>query len=553
MKFLNTNDRFSSGDYPRATRNFYSLFGDGGQDLFRHGLAEITPFPVENNANSDDPSIRNTRLNMFTNTADYSPVDGSLSNLTAKEDPVMFGFDIVIRTEESPLFSHTLSDSIQNFFQSDSVSGNAEILSRIPVWQNFKMHFFQFFRDSLENIPYSQSANEDNPSNSRFYYYLKKVSGLDNLVENNSSDSIKSFTKYGSDKITLEFYEDVTLRVGRMAQLYKTLYWSRLNGKTMIPENLLRFDCDIIISEVRNFARVKKIIKSSGDENEKKLISSNELEILRDNVNRYVYTLYECQLFFDKMPHPDVINLAEPPSDFNGYTIAFNYKYSTLRVDNFNPITNKYVPLNNGTYDPFAITPLDKFLNSEITINGTFSNSTIGDPVSGTQPEIKLYVVPYNEHNTIKNDQNERTNSDIGENAEYTEGTIEQAKKNEKIGTSIADMKNEILNREIESAKAGAPKESWLNSNSPVARLSKRLANTGIAAANQIIASRFGLLNKTLNKILNNVIPNYNSFPAPRNIYEKEFNGQLYLTSKMVRESFRRFAGESISDLFNKK
>ena len=645
MKFLNTNDRFSGGDSPIPTRNFYSLFGDGGHDLFRHGLAEITPFPVENNGNSEDPSIRNTRLNMFNNTADYSPVDGSLSNLTAKEDPVMFGFDIIIRTEESPLFSHTLSDSIQNFFQSDSVAGNAEMLSRVPVWQDFKKHFFQFFRDTLENRTYAQSANEDNPSNSRFYYYLKKVGGLDALVENNNGDTIKSFTDYGKDKITLEFSEDVTLRVGRMAQLYKTLYWSRLSGKTMIPENLLRFDCDIIVSEVRNFARVKKIMNqtSDGNGNQQQAISSTDLQILRDNVNRYVYTLYECQLFFDKMPHPGEINLGEAPVDFTGYTVGFNYKYSTLRVDSFNPITNTYVPLNNGTYDPRAVTPFDKFLNSSSSVGATGSTNSISDPASGTQPEIELAVVPYNEDNTVQNDQNQQTNSDMGENAESSQGTIEQAKENEKIGNPISDLKKELLDEEInqfkgsqnrmnqnpnpygeiggfigagygeteepgapvtdprwgrpqninkkgagtnidyeffkgnpygdintsgannkekkndklskqlDSAKAGAPKESWLNSDSPGARFAKRIANTGIAAANQVIASRAGLLNKTLNKIAGNAIANYNSFPAPRNIYEQQFNGQLYLASKLVKESFEKFVGESISDLFKKK
>lgn len=648
MKFLNTNDRFSGGDSPIPTRNFYSLFGDGGHDLFRHGLAEITPFPVDNNANSDDPSIRNARLNMFNNTADYSPIDGSLSNLTAKEDPVMFGFDIVIRAEESPLFSHTLSDSVQNFFQSDSVAGNAEMLSRVPVWENFKKHFFQFFRDSLENRTYSQSANEDNPSNSRFYYYLKKVGGLDSLVENNNGDTTKSFIDYGKDKITLEFSEDVTLRIGRMAQLYKTLYWSRLSGKTMIPENLLRFDCDIIVSEVRNFARVKKIVNQTADGNgtQQQTISGTDLQILRDSVNRYVYTLYECQLFFDKMPHPGEINLGEAPVDFTGYTVGFNYKYSTLRVDNFNPITNTYVPLNNGTYDPFAVTPFDKFLNSSSSINGSTSsaNSGISDPTAGVEPEIQLAIIPYNEDNTVENDQNQQTNSELGEDSESTQDTIEKAKENEKMDDSISSKKKQLLDEELnqfkgsqnrlnqnptpfgeiggfigagygeteepgkpvtdhrwgrpqdinkkgggknigdyeffkdnpygninssgannkeskstkltkqlDDAKSGLPKESWLNSDSPGARFAKRVANTGIAAANQIIASRVGLLNKTLNKIAGSTIQGYKNFPAPRNIYEQQFNGQLYLASKMVKDSFEKFVGESISDLFKKK
>lgn len=644
MKFLSTSDRFgnltpNSKINPKPTRDFYSLFSDRGQDLFKHGLAEITPFPVENNANSSDPGIRNTRLNMFDSSADYSPVDGFSGNLAAREDPVMFGFDIVIRAGESPLFSHTLLDSVQNFFQSESVAGNAEMLSRVRVWEDFKKHFFQFFRDTLDGI----SANSDNPSNSRFYYYLKKVSGLDVLVENNNSDTIKSFIDYGKDKITLEFSEDVTLRIGRMAQLYKTLYWSRLSGKTMIPENLLRFDCDIIVSEVRNFARVKKIMdKTEADGTQKKSISGSDLQILKDNVNRYVYTLYECQLFFDKMPHPGEISLGDAPVDFTGYTVGFNYKYSTLRVDNFNPITNTYLTLNNGTYDPFAVTPFDRFLNSSPSINGSTSstNSSISDPAAGVEPEIQLAIIPYNEDNTVENDQNQQTNSQMGEDFKSTQGSIKQTKEDDSIsskkkqlldeelkqfkgsqnrlnqnptpfgeiggfigagygeteepgkpvtdhrwgrpqdinkkgggiglsdyeffkgnpygdintsGSNNKDKKYDNLNKQLDDAKSGAPKESWLNSDSPGARFAKRVANTGIATVNQVISSRASLLNKTLNKIAGNAIANYNSFPAPRNIYEQEFNGQLYLASKLVKESFEKFVGESISDLFKKK
>ena len=99
--------------------------------------------------------------------------------------------------------------------------------------------------------------------------------------------------------------------------------------------------------------------------------------------------------------------------------------------------------------------------------------------------------------------------------------------------------------------KSGAPKESWLNSDTPGSRFVKRIANTGIAAANQIIAKRFALLNKTLNTMANNA--GYGSMLPPKNIYETSFNGDLYLASKMVRDAFENFVGESISSLFNKK
>lgn len=609
MKFLTTSDRFGSltpepNKDPKPTRTFYSLFGDRGQDLFRHGLAEITPFPAENNANSTDPNIRDSRLSQFLNTSDYS-IDNPSNNISAKEDPVMFGFDIIIRTAESPLFSTVIEESVFNFFQSDFVSSsnNTELLSRERVWENFKIHFFQFFRDTLGN-----SANPDNPSNSRFYYYLKKVGGLDSLVENNTGDSVKSFIDYGKDKITLEFSEDVTLRLGRMAQLYKTLYWSRVNGKTIIPENLLRFDCDIIVSEVRNFAKVKKILNSDN-------VSSNDLKIVKDNVNRYVYTLYECQLFFDKMPHPSEINLGEAPTEYSNHSISFIYKHSTLRVDNFDPINDIYIPLNNGNIDPFRISNLDRFLNP----TSDTSSTGISNREPSNIPEVELNIIRYGDDNTKPNRQNSDTNSNGNSINNDPTSNIDEIEENSKIDKGISDMKKDILNdeidqfksslstnktggavndyrwgrpqdinkkgggkdlggydffkdspygdintqgpnnssiklgnteKQIEDAKSGAPKESWLNSDSPGARFAKRIANTGIAVVNRTISSRMSLLNNTLNKIAGAAISN--RILPPRNIYESDFNGNLYLASKQVKDAFDRFVGESISDLFKK-
>ena len=605
MKFLKTSDRFDKkqpydSDYkPRPTRNIYSLFGDGGHDLFRHGLAEITPI--------DDLGTE-TRLDMFDSTVDYLP--GADDFRTAKEDPVMFGFDIVIRAQESPLFSDVLQDSVSGFFNSIADSGNEEMLSRNDVWINFKSHFFQFFRDSLDNKTFVQSANDDNPTNSRFYYYLKKVSGLEGLVESNSGDTIKSFVDYGKDMIKLEFSEDVTLRVGRMAQLYKTLSWSRLSGKTMIPENLLRFDCDIVVSEVRNFVKVKKIIDGSGTP------SVKDLQVLKDNVNRYVYTLYECQLFFDKMPHPGEIDLGAVPDMYTGYSVGFTYKFSTLRMDSFN-LTDKYVPLNNGTYNPFSITPLDKFLN--VSSNVESGSQSISNSGVGVEPVVEVNVIKYGGDSVVSNNKNTDTNSTSQEgNSENTGDPIEDAKENDKLGDSIETKKKSLLDEEIKqftdaafddpdlvvtdhrwgrpddlnkkgggknltdypffkdsafgtinqtgltnetkkksihdeetnASKEGKAKESWMKSDTPGARFAKRIANAGIALANQSIASRMSLLNKTIGKIGGAAINN--RILPPKNIYTDPFNGQSYTTSKIVKDAFTKFVGESISDLFKK-
>ena len=114
-------------------------------------------------------------------------------------------------------------------------------------------------------------------------YYLKKVGGLKDLSENNGSNSFKYLTDYRKDVITLDFLEDVSLTLGTLSNLYKLLYWSKPNGKSIIPENLLRFNCKIIVSELRNFSRVKA--------------SGRRVDVIKDNLSRYVYNLKECQLF----------------------------------------------------------------------------------------------------------------------------------------------------------------------------------------------------------------------------------------------------------------
>lgn len=711
-RFLTTKERFDknlttspfaqNGPRPLPTRNLYALFNDGGHDLFRHGLSEVSPASIDGGTGIP--------LSQFTNTVDYSPFGPDTGNRAAKEDPVMFGFDLIIRSQESPLFSSVIDESVSKFFESNVVPSE-EMMSRIEIWQDFKKTFFQFFRSSYNTQPLGQSADPDNPLNSRFYYYLTKVTGLDGLVEGNTMESAKSFVDYGKDMIKLDFTEDVTLRIGRMAALYKSLYWSRMSGKTMIPENLLRFDCDIIVSEVRNFAKLKTILNKTNtksDVNEDGAMDNiettdiNGLMVLRDNVNRYVYTLYDCQLFFDKMPHGDVIDLATQPAAYEGYSIGFTYKHSTMRVDVFNPYTNSYGVLNNGSYKPRSVTPFDKFLNLTTPISST--SSTISETEIAAEIPVIIDIVSYDYSSTkvtlaptppppTETSDGMGTDSDgalktktsasgaednepagpsepgndifsvklagqstpdlsnnprfaslenvgsvgdmkkslsdleyserekgkdstqklsinpvklssldaqskrgydllsyvyeavpVGEtfkekNASMSEEEESNLKliydnsiptsfkqKNESASleeltkifeakanstpTSFKQKNDKMSKSELDGTKSGAPKESWLNSDSPGARFAKRIVNTGISAANQFIAKRTALLTKTLNTMANEA--GYSSMLPPKNIYESDFNGKLYLSSKLVRDSFENFVGESISNLFNK-
>jgi len=205
------------------------------------------------------------------------------------EDPVFFGFEIIIDAAHSPLFNGEIlkfmeeiggtPQKIINPEQRDwkritTNTGSAEIFNRKPILDSFCFESMKYFKFKNDVGPYvvsptfldelSESARELFKNTFDMYgsviekkHYVKKVENLDKLVEANGPKAASGFVKYREDTIKISFYEDVTLSTGTLMNLYKLLAWSRQRGKHLIPDNLLKFDCEIIISEVRNMSRVR--------------------------------------------------------------------------------------------------------------------------------------------------------------------------------------------------------------------------------------------------------------------------------------------------------
>jgi hypothetical protein len=353
-KSLTTEDRFYAGkDLPRensvlvnkphSMRDVPLIFGDGRTDYFKNSLQVIGDGKnVSNLTPIENPSTGKSTLRL----------DHFKETPWENEDPPMFGFDIIFDSYSSPLLNGSLSDFILNY------SNVSEILSKRQVYEEFKNQFQKFFRINGEmkvdptqiamTSLYSNVAAADsssplfNPHKKNYLgHYLKKISGLDFLIEQNKGDTIKYTPDYKKDFITLDFREDVSMNLGTLAHLYKTLYWSKPNGKMLIPENLLRFNCIIIVSECRNFQRVKKGIKNP-----------ENINIIKDNLSRYVYTLRECQFYFDKMPLPNEIDMGDQgPQMFENYQLNFDFKYSSVKLERFVPNGDwgNYVGIDGGS------------------------------------------------------------------------------------------------------------------------------------------------------------------------------------------------------------
>lgn len=250
-----------------------------------------------------------------------SPTGNAKMNLD--EDPTIFGFDMVI-LDKSPLFNQ-----IDSFIDLGYDSNIKEIKGREELYQMFIMQFSKFFNvDDRERGDFKV----DGRFNSFKTHYLKGVKNLDKLIHHTGmgyEEGKRQMSEFGKDKITFSLSEDVGINAGYLSNLYRTLVYSKKSGRQVIPENLLRFDMSIIISEVRKFNRVSNVLAESM-KNETEMIST-----FNDNISRYVFTLYDCQLDFNKFSFNDSINQGDSMNTSEGLEFDVYYKYVGMEMEKF--------------------------------------------------------------------------------------------------------------------------------------------------------------------------------------------------------------------------
>ena len=314
-------------------------------DLDRNASNNYLEFPDEHRVNGLAPqytftrgfSIDNNNKDRRLTNINFAQYQTTINN----QDPVVFGYQLSIISETSPLFNGAVPDFLYKY------SKMTDIKTRLLTYYQFFWSFFSLFELEIVREELRQSRvdyNSDFTDLDKWYdklyskndlkqftnsktgnifnktpYYLKKIAGLDKLIEKNGFDGKNNFTDYGTDMITLTLNEDTNLSAGSLIMLYKTLSWSKRSGKRMLPENLLRFDLEITVSETRHYNRV------IGD------------KVVADVPNKYTYFLYECQFVFDKMSHGDSIDMSAIKMLEDGVDISFTYKYSTVKMSTYKP------------------------------------------------------------------------------------------------------------------------------------------------------------------------------------------------------------------------
>ena len=516
-----------------SKRDTLLLFNDGVTDYFSHNfqIEGRTPFQegVQNSIRYD-----NYKGTTFEN-----------------QDPVIYGFEIVIDAISSPL----LNGSIDDFINSYNIV--AELQARKSVYYDFKTQFIKLFKTkgtvsfNPANKPSSPLMND---LNMNYYYgsntinayansqtnnnirrrdkpaylshYLQRIDGLAKLVEANTATENKYLVDYGKDLIKLSFNEDVTGTLSSLAHLYKLLYWSKPNGKSMIPENLLRFNCDIIVSECRNFNRVRKVIVSD---------DSESLQIIKDNVSRTVYSLRECQFYFDKMPHDDAIDMGDI-KPYGMFEVNFDYKYSTNKFEKWvaDPEKfGKYIGYNNGAIWKIGNKGAREARKAEDNTGGT-----TGNIVDTSVPRFYTINSTENSENGISSEivLKEYVFSRVKDDLYLPPkplATIDVGSASQ-IGITPPTEEETSIDKLKKSAKETAKKTA------------KKLANFAIKEVNNQINVRARLLSDTINNI-RNAIGLGGLSSEPKNVYPKPYSPNSFGIFFDVRNELFNFLGEDVA------
>jgi len=572
-KILSTSDRFnSSTSYPNfakdlpdpdgvySTRDYYLLFNDTSTDYFKHGLHVIdnkTPIRSEKNARESWDGYEESTPQRL-----YNVLSGMGGTPYENNDPVLFGFEIIIDAVSSPLLNGSVEDFITQF------SSISEVGSRKYVMADFKQQFMKLFKtkgkvfidpDSNGQIKTSivnggyPNLGEESQSNifqagrkAYMSYYLKKIAGLEMLIESNQPAKKKYLTDYRNDVLKLTFNEDVSLTLGTLAHLYKLLYWSKPNGKNIVPENLLRFNCDIIVSEIRNLNRVRRAI------------DTKNLEVVKENVSRHIYSLKECQFWFDQPAHDIEIDMSQAPKEFDNFIVTMDYKYVTNKFERWVPDDQgfgRYVGYNNGAMWKIG-NPGSR--GTQSTVNaGTINDNSIpkffsADSNTFKQNGVKAPIVF--ESYSYTGDGGEVVDDKNNANKDAASAASVNSEANGPANTGDEDDDNKQKTKEARKKKRQDSFDQF-KQNSKKASI-KLAQNLETAAKNELkgqINTRLRLLNNTLDKIRN--ASGIGRMSEPSNIYEVPYfyqgisNGLGGQVSSNffydVHNSLREFAGDA--------
>jgi len=230
------------------------------------------------------------------------------------DDPTVMGFNFVIdfNSSANPLFYKGKdSDSAYQYLKNIDEPDRAKNLA--------------YFRERLKDIIF------------KFPFYFQSVEGMKDIYK---MDPVLGWR--AKDRVLeIKTLESIDLRIGNMIHKYMDAYFDTQYYREMIPQNLRRFGCWIILSEIRNFKSYFNTLQNAdngtasfqGDftytpagDSISRGCSINSINSL---FNCYVYRLDNCE--FDFSNSNGWMNEIDQKGNANFSTNSFKIKVGTIR------------------------------------------------------------------------------------------------------------------------------------------------------------------------------------------------------------------------------
>ena len=264
------------------------------------------------------------------------------------QDPLFLSFDILLDSINSPLLTTDVTKgSLSSFFEKYGTIPS--ISNRLKVYLEFKDILTRLFNVNHHTIDKNKS------------YYINSIAGLDKLSA--------KIVDYQKDKITITLNDDVTMISSFLSSLYNNLCYSYKDQRFIIPQNLLRFNMYLQISDMRNMPMLDI---SSGGEVNKTFIKSS-----------IVYFLRDCNFdFFESRNFDDTLTAGGfDAGRLDKITnLKFDIYYKSIEHEIYNPFIGGEEKLNNKTTTIFI--PGEDDLNIHSVFNGNIKENEDIDKLS---------------------------------------------------------------------------------------------------------------------------------------------------------------------------
>ena len=235
------------------------------------------------------------------------------SNSKYYDDPTTMGFTLFFEFEgaDSPLFN-------------ESENGESAIRYLKNIGENRRAAHLKRFKTRLYDI-------------TRYYpYFFQKIKGLEGLYKFENSKPLDPKT------LVIDTLESIDLRIGSLVSEYMDAFYDIEFRREMIPINLMRFKCHILVSEIKSFRTF--VGENSG-------LDKDEMNMARldDFLSYYWLTFRDCNFDFSNSL-PFMGELAVTPETASGQFSIFAPTFVTrnkMRIlDLYQPVFNDDKPVD---------------------------------------------------------------------------------------------------------------------------------------------------------------------------------------------------------------